>query len=276
MADKFQEQRFELKYLVSEAVALGVRDFVRSYLDPDEFSADRPNFSYAVYSLYLDSDDFITCHWTTNGDKNRFKLRLRYYDNREGSPVFFELKRRTDNTISKVRGGVRRSEVARLLAGHLPDRGQLLSKNPRQLAAVQRFSHLMQHIQAHPKAIVAYLREAWVSREDNSVRVTIDREVRCCAELGCSLPIEFSAGSRPFGKLVIVELKFTNRFPDWFRDLVRTFNLVQCGAAKYVQGVTGLREFRHVLRGPRRVEDGTAFLRRVGEPSVGWEVPTAG
>ena len=41
----------------------------------------------------------------------------------------------------------------------------------------------------------------------------------------------------PKGKDIVLELKFTNRFPDWFRDLVRAFNLMQCGAAKYVDGV---------------------------------------
>jgi hypothetical protein len=40
----------------------------------------------------------------------------------------------------------------------------------------------------------------------------------------------------------VLELKFTNRFPDWFRELVRIFGLVQCGAAKYVDGVTVLGE----------------------------------
>jgi hypothetical protein len=45
-----------------------------------------------------------------------------------------------------------------------------------------------------------------------------------------------------FGDNVVLELKFTNRFPDWFRELVRIFGLVQCGAAKYVDGVTVLGE----------------------------------
>jgi hypothetical protein len=40
-----------------------------------------------------------------------------------------------------------------------------------------------------------------------------------------------------WGKAVILELKFTNRFPKWFAELVRTFNLRQSGAAKYVDGL---------------------------------------
>ena len=43
---------------------------------------------------------------------------------------------------------------------------------------------------------------------------------------------------------MVLELKFTNRFPDWFKDLVRVFGLTQCGAAKYAEGVELLGEHR--------------------------------
>jgi len=45
-----------------------------------------------------------------------------------------------------------------------------------------------------------------------------------------------------------LELKFTGRFPDSFRELVRTFGLRQCGAAKYVDSVATLGEYK--LRSP--------------------------
>jgi hypothetical protein len=45
-----------------------------------------------------------------------------------------------------------------------------------------------------------------------------------------------------FGKSVVLELKFTGRFPDWFGELVRTFNLHQTSAAKYADGVALMGE----------------------------------
>jgi hypothetical protein len=45
---------------------------------------------------------------------------------------------------------------------------------------------------------------------------------------------------RSFEGLVVLELKFTERFPNWFRELVRMANAMQSGAAKYVSGVAGL------------------------------------
>src|ERR1041385_5619228 len=107
MAQELQLQRYEQKYLVPERVALQVRDFVAAYLEIDEYGATLPNFSYPVHSLYLDSDQLCLYQATINGDKNRYKLRLRFYDNRAEAPIFFEIKRRLNNIISKQRGGVR-------------------------------------------------------------------------------------------------------------------------------------------------------------------------
>ena len=175
--DKLQPQRFELKYLVNEEVALGMRDFVRSYLVPDEFASKSPTLSYPNHSLYLDSDD-LRMYWDViNGNKNRYKLRLRFYDDNPAAPIFFEIKRRSDNAILKERGAVRREFVGSLLAGQLPEPGHLISSNPKHLTALQNFCRLMHDCHATPKTHVCYYREAWMSREDNSVRVTFYRDV---------------------------------------------------------------------------------------------------
>lgn len=234
-----QKSRFELKYLISEETALLVREFVKSYLDFDEYSVGKPNYSYPVHSLYVDSDD-LKLYWATiNGDKNRFKLRLRYYSTHPDSPVFFEIKRRMNNCILKERGGVRQEFVPLLLQGHLPQQEHLVSKAPNQLVALQRFFDLSQRIRAHPRVHIFYMREAYVS-DDDQVRVTMDRKVYGDANLAYSIKTEMNRPCLSFNKEVILELKFTNRFPDWFRELVRVFNVMQCGAAKYVESVQGL------------------------------------
>lgn len=242
-ADRMQQSRFELKYLISEEMALRVRDFVRCYLDFDEYSVGKPDYSYPVHSLYLDSDD-LKLYWETiNGNKNRYKLRLRYYDTNAKSPVFFEIKRRMNNCILKQRGGVRQEYVAYLLSGHLPREEHLLSKAPKQLVALQRFSELMARVHAKPKVHIFYMREAYVSSDDQ-VRVTIDRSVLGEENLTPSIKTEMKNPVKAYEHEVILELKFSNRFPNWFRDLVRMADVMQCGAAKYVESIQGLGSAR--------------------------------
>src|SRR5882762_10698707 len=141
--DRMQASRYELKYLISEQTAAKVRDFVRCYIGLDEYGVGRPNYSYDVHSLYLDSDN-LEIYWrTVNGDKNRYKLRLRYYSDHPDSPVFFEIKRRMKDIILKQRGGVRQGAVPLLLSGQLPEERHMITKDPGSLVAVQRFCKLM-------------------------------------------------------------------------------------------------------------------------------------
>lgn len=242
--DRMQLQRLELKYQISDEMALAVRDFISSYLEVDEFGATRPNLSYPVHSLYLDSPTLATFRHTINGNKNRFKLRIRFYENRPNAPVYFEIKRRMNNAILKQRGAVRRDAVDQVLAGQLPEPNEIASSDPRHLAGIQRFVSLMTELQARPTAHVAYLREAWMSPRDNSVRVTMDRDVFFEPDPTNLMLATMVDPVLVFGRRVILELKFTGRFPDWWNELVRVFGLQQASAAKYADGITCYGEAR--------------------------------
>ncbi len=258
-----QLSRLELKYHISEETALALRDFIAGYLEIDEFGAKKPNLSYPVHSLYLDSPGLKTFRDTINGNKNRYKLRLRYYDSRPGAPVFFEVKRRMNSAILKQRGAVRREAVPFVLAGQLPDPSELLSSDPRALGGIQRFLTLMTGIGARPTSHIFYQREAWISSHDNSVRVTMDRQVFFEPDPTMRLKTTMDNPVLVFGKTVILELKFTGRFPDWWRELVRVFSLAQGSAAKYADGI--------VLYGEHRFRN-TMYLG-LGEPPSGPEDP---
>ncbi len=238
----FQQQRFELKYLIPEEIAPAIRDFASSYLELDDFAVGRPNFAYPVHSVYLDSDDLKTHQATINGTKNRFKLRLRYYDDKPSTPVFFEVKARVDNCILKQRCGVKREFVPLLVAGQLPEPEYLVGKEPKQMVALQRFNYLLHQLNARPKVHNNYLREAWVSPHDNSVRVTFDRNVRIEPYFRTRAIIEMTNPVQVYPEFTILEIKFTTRYPDWLKELVRSFNLMQFSAAKYSEGIVTLGE----------------------------------
>jgi len=160
--DKMQASRFENKYLIPEETALEIREFVQSYLVLDEFGAGKPDFSYTVHSLYLDSDHMKTYWDTINGDRNRFKLRMRFYNDDPAAPAFLEIKRRVNHCIQKQRAPVHRAAAARLVDGQIPGPEDLVSDSPKHLFAAQNFVRLVQLIDATPKVHVAYLREAYL------------------------------------------------------------------------------------------------------------------
>ena len=114
-ADLLQRQRFELKYRLPPRYVPALREFVRCHLEPDPFSAAQPDRSYPVHSIYLDSPDLRLCQATVNGERNRFKLRIRYYSDEPEAPVFFEIKSRRNDCILKKRAFVRRAGAPALL-----------------------------------------------------------------------------------------------------------------------------------------------------------------
>src|SRR5438477_12828807 len=124
---RLQAQRFELKYLIDDAITPQLRDFARSYLELDDYGLGSPQCSYDVHTLYLDSDDLKTYQASVNGSKDRFKLRLRCYDDKAETPVLFEIKDGPDNCIVQQCCPFRGESVALLLAGLLPFSGRRLA-----------------------------------------------------------------------------------------------------------------------------------------------------
>jgi hypothetical protein len=241
--DRLQTQRFEIKYLVREETARAIRRFVSCYLRPDEFAATLPDQAYPVHSLYLDSPDLTTYQAVQTGEKNRFKLRIRYYSDAD-EVVYFEIKRRTNEVIFKTRAKVRRDAVLPLLSGQPPMLRHLARPDGKQLAALQEFCRLMHRLRAAPRSHVAYSREAWASPINNAMRVTFDRDVRCEAEFGSALKTRLGEPVAPFDDKVVLELKYVDRLPTWCNEMIRAFGLVRGGAPKYAQGVLLLGEHR--------------------------------
>jgi hypothetical protein len=241
MTNRLQRQRFEYKYRTTETKALALRHYIESYLQLDPYGVTQPDRSYPVHSIYLDSRDLHTYNDTINGSRNRYKLRIRYYEKNETSPVYLEIKRRFDKVIAKKRAVVHREAVESLLLGDAPSPDHLVVASAEQLEALEAFCTIRARLDAHPVAHVKYRREAYESSESNSVRVTFDRHVVSEIHKSVSFPTELIHPVDVFGNRVVLELKFTNTYPFWFKELVENFNLLQDSAAKYVDGITRIQ-----------------------------------
>jgi len=227
--------RYELKYIIDEVTARGVRDFARSFLQRDEHAIPSLGYAYPIYSIYLDSPGFTLYNSTVQGQKNRYKLRVRYYNDNPKSPVFFELKRRVHDVILKDRACVKRDSVMPLLRGRCPDRSDLVKPDDMDsYSALRHFMDLGRGINATGRTIVYYEREAWVTPSDDNVRLTFDRHLAGTRFDGRFVPPKEGWYS-PRVPGVILELKFDNRFPIWMRELVQNFDLNRTSCAKYVQ-----------------------------------------
>lgn len=237
-----QFQRFELKYIISEHKARAVRDFVRAYLSPDKFGEISEGNSYPVHSLYLDSADLELYRTTINGDRNRQKLRIRFYEGDETGPVFLEIKQRQNEAILKERCAVQRQALDILAAGNMIPREMIVNSTATEERALTNFVRAFYRLQARPVSHVSYRREAWSSIGDNRHRVTFDRSVRTEPRNRFTCTAEMLRPVDVFSDKVVLELKFTGRFPDWMREMAAALQLRTCSAAKYVDGLVRMNE----------------------------------
>jgi hypothetical protein len=239
--------RFELKYVIEEARAVAIADFVSSYLFPSEHNGSGPIRGHPVISLYLDSPDFFFFRQSYTGHKNRMKLRIRFYDNEWKRPAFLEIKRRVSEVICKDRAMISRDGVRQILSNGWPrapyfaDCSELVHGKRRQDVNEDfwRFANINKACGA---IFVSYYREIWESRTDDELRVTLDRYIHGSGYDGSGRLQVPNRGWRPYlppylapfpKDGVILELKFDERAPLWMFDLVKIFNLRQTPVCKY-------------------------------------------
>jgi hypothetical protein len=232
-----QAARYEFKYLIDERAAADIRRFVRAYLEPDMYTVGREGGGYPVHSLYLDTPDLQLCRATLDGLKNRFKLRIRFYEP-HADPVFFEIKRRVGDVILKQRAAVRQSSAMRIMDGKSPEPTDLVRCDEKNRFALYEFCRLRDELGALPSAYTSYVREGYEPHGSNRCRVTFDRVLRA-GEFHGNLSIAgLDRWPSPSLPGTVLELKFTDAFPHWMQILVESFNLVRRSVPKYVKCVS--------------------------------------
>lgn len=229
--------RYECKYLVGPGIVQAIRHRLSAYAQLDHFSAHSTrNRSYRVYSLYFDTAGLRLYQDTCQGRRNRYKLRLRYYDAKGEGPVFFEVKKRSDQIVRKAREQVQRHHAVDFL------------RNGGFSSAVQPGSDLAEFIDrcretgARPAVRVRYFREAWESRGIDPVRVTFDTGLE--HSVISDLVLEESRPQWQATPLdgTVLEIKFTERKPTWVDQLISHFQLNKISVAKYALSVDRVKE----------------------------------
>jgi SPX domain protein involved in polyphosphate accumulation len=236
MVDRTLACRYELKYHISESTAEAISQFVKPYLGLDRYSKLQRRGYYPIVSLYLDSSGFHLCRETLTGKKNRYKLRIRSYTDEPEYPRFFEIKRRINTVIVKSRARVMEGDVSALLEGRsLPPQNFTAD-----IDAINQFQMYLRNLKAGPKVLIRYMRQAYEGDSHTRVRVTFDREL---AYKVTSKPEVILGGPgwqrNPYTSGgVILEIKFTERYPEWLNEMVKYFNLEHQSISKYASSIS--------------------------------------
>ncbi|MHC4927851.1 MAG: VTC domain-containing protein [Planctomycetota bacterium] len=225
--------RHELKYRISETKARAITQYIQSYISPDRYAKKCNNYEYPISSLYLDSDQLHLCRETIDGRVNRFKLRIRGYNDLPESKCFFEIKRRINNVIFKSRAGVFRPQIKEILrGGYIPES---LYKNDRE--KIKQFQFYTKTLNARPVVLVRYLRQAFENNSSNRIRITFDRQLSFKTTHRPVVTVNGPGWRNVSMDFVVLEIKFTSKYPLWLSDMVKIFDLKQTAMSKYVSSI---------------------------------------
>lgn len=244
--DTLHFERYEYKYFVPEDQSEAIRRFIRPYVAVDAHAADAPDRRYSIYNLYLDTpclDLFRAC---TEGDVDRFKLRIRWYDAAARGPFFFEVKRKVRQVIVKDRARITADDLRAVLRG-MP---VSLPEGPTR----ERLTAFLSQVALRgmcPYLFSRYTREPYESVFGDYARLTFDRAICFQAARGKPMdPRGWTYTDAPWATggmrgATVLELKFTRDFPRWMSDLVAEFDLERIGYSKYVSSVLRRLEEEH-------------------------------
>jgi hypothetical protein len=229
--------RYELKYLISEAQVEAVRRAIAPFCVLDPHSEAAPDHQYGIQSLYFDTPARDIYRMSRERRARRWKLRVRRYDDAE--QVFLEVKYKDHDMVKKPR--------ARIPAHGWVERVQAPAPTDAS-AAEHMFRDRCERFGLRPSLMVRYQREAWLSTIDSYARVTFDRRIVCQAWPDWSFDTDDRQwlaldGARsmlgvPAG--VVLELKCLSAVPRWLSNVVHDVGLSRARYSKFCKSVERL------------------------------------
>jgi len=238
--------RQEDKYVMPLSSLQAIRESIAPYVQADNHRALQESNIYTIRSIYFDSFDLKDYYEKHAGLQMRKKLRVRGYNSLEaGSEVFLEIKWKNNTFISKDRTPVKYSDLAELLTGGDPERLLPYRKDfPHSQMNARRFLFYLKRHSRVPTNLVTYTREAYIGKFNHSDRITFDSQLRSMMFPRLADLYEEARLIEFLPEYFVLEYKSEHPMPEWFKRIIRRFDMHKQAYSKYVRGVDA--HYRHV------------------------------
>jgi hypothetical protein len=234
--------RYENKYIIDEATALQIADYIQPICHLDEHTVPGSK-GYIIHSLYFDTQSLAFYNANKTQLLTRFKPRVRTYATNPSCPyVWLEMKWKHGTKCHKVRQRIDADDWPHIMT--VPR--TLLDSD---FYNVDGFMSVVESFGALPATHIRYHREAYVSEIDHYVRITFDRNITTAPAngsfelrendpdlVGSCIPIDDPISFGTDFSPVILEIKCETSVPAWLMGLIRHFGLEQDGVSKYIMG----------------------------------------
>ncbi len=211
-------ERVEKKYRLNQNQYDLFLDGTADKIHMDEYGL------HTIRNIYYDTQNNELIRRSIDKPKYKEKLRLRGYGEiLEDSPVFLEIKKKYQGVVYK-----RRAQLALQQARTYLNSGIRAEKNSQILNEIDYF---IRFYHPEPRVYLAYDREAFVGNEDESLRITVDRNIRSRSH---RLELTYDGECRLLNPgEYLMEIKVKGAYPMWLANLLGKLNIYPASFSKY-------------------------------------------
>ena len=214
--------RQEKKFAITVDGGASLRAKLDSVMRPDPHNGP---MGYTIRSLYFDTLDDQDFHDKVEGLELRRKIRLRIYDPRSDFAML-ELKQKEGAYQRKRSLRMGREDAARLIRGEY----RVLQDYSEPFAAEV---YGLMHCRCYrPRAVVEYLRQAYIAKE-NRIRITLDSRIMAtesCWDIFSENLAMYPVLS-PFRQ--VLEVKYNGFLLSYIKDLLNQVQRSELSVSKY-------------------------------------------
>ncbi len=213
-------KRIEKKYLLDKSQYDALMEQIGERLLPDEFGL------HTVCNVYFDTKENDLIRRSIEKPKYKEKLRLRSY----GIPqtedtVYLEMKKKYKGTVYK-----RRVEMPLSVATKYLYQGEYPAEYDCQI--LKEIDYMIHFYPLYPALYLAYDRQAFLLKEDEELRFTVDRKIRSREERINLL--EGDEGETLFEEeKYLIEIKTPYALPVWFANTLSELEIYSNSFSKY-------------------------------------------
>lgn len=226
--------RREHKFLLDQHLLLPLLTDLAPFVVDDDHNLENCRY-YKVASVYFDNHELRNYFDKLNGVARRLKTRIRFYPSPYDSnrTYFTEFKYKLGELLVKHKTQIDEDAIRHLFSGDYPN---FFNNENRILASFAK--HLYTN-NLFPFVRIDYIRQAFLNKYGYPLRITIDRQVRCCRyrkDFYEHLP---HIPAIP-DNLNILEIKTEGIYPFWLVAILQKYGLKRGAVSKYVYSVQAL------------------------------------
>ncbi|WP_415343846.1 VTC domain-containing protein [Enterococcus faecium] len=226
--NKKRFKRIERKFALTYDQAKYLKTLFPKQVVRDKYS------DHFISSLYFDTNDHHFLKEITTEKSYREKFRIRKYgDPQDISPIYLEIKRKFQGMTDKRRIKVAHHELDDMLENI--ELAETTFSNLEEEYIFNEIQWLFRRLALEPKVYIYYLREAFVNRDSEDLRITFDQNIHYrlmnlttwehCTEDNLVAP-EID---------VLMEVKTTGEIPEWLQVGLDRMGKKEIKFSKYKQ-----------------------------------------